>query len=408
MDFQIVNITKNISGSISLPASKSISNRALIIRAVGGLFFGIYNLSESNDTKVLQEMLFSQTNTLNAEDAGTAMRFMTALAASTFGEWIITGTDRMKLRPIGDLVDCLNCLGASIEYLENAGFPPLKIKGIKLKGEKIVIQGNISSQFISALLMIAPYVMNGITIHITEPFFSKPYVKMTLQLMEYFGIKYLWVGNEIIIKEQEYKPKELTVESDWSAAAFWYEIVALSENADIILTGLKKQSLQGDCIIAEIFEQLGVKTTSVKNGVRLTKTHRIVKNIQLNCSDFPDMIPALTVSLTMLGVPFDLTGLASLRIKECDRIVALQTELEKVGIYIQTTDNSMKWDGVCSEKIYTLLFDTYNDHRIAMALAPVSLKYNNIKIKNTDVVRKSYPEFWNDLIRMGFSVDQAF
>lgn len=404
MNIKIVNTPKIISATLDLPASKSISNRVLIIRAVCGSYFKINNLSESNDTKILLKMLSSQSNLLDAEDAGTAARFMTALAASTFGEWVITGTERMKQRPTGPLVDCLKVLGASIEYMENHGFPPLKIKGVKLKGREITIPGNISSQFVSALLMIAPYVMDGLKINISGTFYSRPYVLMTLKLLEYFGVKYARDKNTISIKEQEYKPREYTVEPDWSAASYWYEIAALSENADIMLTGLKKSSIQGDRVISDVFEQLGVKTTSIKNGVKLTKIPVLSKSFHMDCSDYPDIVPALSVTLSVHGIPFLLTGLGSLRVKESDRLAVLQKELARTGVMVQVTDNSMKWDGNTCE-IGPLSFDTYNDHRIAMAFAPVSMKHKNVMVNDTDVVRKSYPSFWDDLSKAGFRLE---
>lgn len=402
MDIHLLNAPLQISGTIKLPASKSISNRVLIIRAAGNTFFEINNCSESNDTLLLKKMLNSETNILNAEDAGTAMRFMTALAASTFGEWIITGTERMKKRPIGLLVESLKNLGAIIEYTEMEGYPPLKITGTKLKTCNLEIAGDVSSQFISALLMIAPTIMGGLTIKIKEPVYSLPYIEMTLNLMQYFGIEYSWKDNMIFIAEQDFKPRSILVESDWSAASYWYQIAALSEQVDITLIGLKKKSIQGDSIIAKTYEQLGVKTTSVKNGIKLSKIPVTSKMFQMNCSDYPDIVPALAVTLSLMNIPFQLSGLNSLRIKESDRIFALQNELSKIGVSIFVNNNNMEWDGKQNKTDETIIFETYEDHRIAMALALVVIKIPNITIKNAKVVNKSYPLFWSDLEYVGF------
>lgn len=404
MDIQITIAPTLVSGTINLPASKSITNRVLLIRSIANSFFEIHNCSESNDTILLKKMLASETNILNAEDAGTSMRFITALAASTFGEWIVTGTERMKKRPIGPLVEALKQLGAIIEYTGNEGFPPLKIKGTKLRSCELEIIGNISSQFISALLMIAPTVIDGLTIKIKEPIFSVSYIEMTLQLMKYFGIEYSWNKNTITIAEQDYKPRDFTVESDWSAASYWYEIIAISDKAEIKLSGLKKKSLQGDSILVKIYEQLGVKTTSFKDGIQLSKIPVITTSFQMNCSDCPDIVTALVVTLAMLKIPFNLTGLDSLRIKESDRIIALQQELLKIGIQISVSQNSMMWDGRITEITEKIIFNTYHDHRMAMALAPIVLKIPNNIIKDCDVVNKSYPTFWNNLEQTGFTL----
>lgn len=405
---EVKKTDKSLFGSIQLPASKSISNRVLIIRALCEMNFNIRNLSESDDTKILNRILQSNDNNFDVEHAGTAMRFLTAYLSIIVGEWTLSGSVRMKQRPIGPLVNALHEMGADISYAENEGFPPLKIFGKNLVNNKISIDANISSQFISALLLIAPVLPNGLELSLNNKISSLPYINMTLSLMKYFGINSNWTANVIRIKHQKYKGIDFEVENDWSAAAFWYSKVFLSESSDLTINGLKKKSIQGDAKIAEIFENLGVKTEFSDNGIRLTKTVLKPAFFNYDLSDYPDLAQTIVVALAFKDIPFRISGLESLHIKETDRIKALITELSNFGFVV--TEPSMgviEWQGeICQESSTPVAFEvaTYDDHRMAMAFAPVALVRHRVVIKNPKVVSKSYPEFWNELRSVGFEI----
>ncbi|MBD8349578.1 3-phosphoshikimate 1-carboxyvinyltransferase [Dysgonomonas sp. HGC4] len=407
MKYKITAPKSPIYTSIKLPASKSISNRALILKALSNSPFPIENLSDCDDTKVMLEVFNSKTNTFDIGAAGTSMRFLTAYLSKIPGEWVITGSERMQQRPINTLVEALNTLGAHIEYLKNQGFPPLKIRGSALDGGDIFLSGGISSQFISALLMIAPTMEKGLTLHLEGDVISIPYIKLTLRMMEKFGVKCDWVGNVIKIFPNEYKPIPYLVESDWSAASYWYSIAALSSDAKIELKGLFKESGQGDSKVAELFQDLGVETEFKEDGVILTKTDRIAKKLFHNFINEPDLAQTFVVTCCMMGVPFLFTGLQTLKIKETDRIEALKAEMKKLGYVITDSQNSiLEWDGERCEPEQTPVIATYEDHRMAMAFAPAALKLENLTIAEPMVVTKSYPYFWEDLSKAGFSVDK--
>ncbi|PXV68150.1 3-phosphoshikimate 1-carboxyvinyltransferase [Dysgonomonas alginatilytica] len=407
MKYKITAPKSPIYTSIKLPASKSISNRALILKALSNSPFPIENLSDCDDTKVMLEVFNSKTNTFDIGAAGTSMRFLTAYLSKIPGEWIITGSERMQQRPINTLVEALNTLGAHIEYLKNQGFPPLKIRGSALDGGDIFLSGGISSQFISALLMIAPTMEKGLTLHLEGDVISIPYIKLTLRMMEKFGVKCDWVDNVIKIFPNEYKPIPYLVESDWSAASYWYSIAALSNDAKIELKGLFQESGQGDSKVAELFQDLGVETEFKEDGVILTKTDRIAKKLFHNFINEPDLAQTFVVVCCMMGVPFLFTGLQTLKIKETDRIEALKAEMKKLGYVITDSHNSiLEWDGERCEPEQTPVIATYEDHRMAMAFAPAALKLDNLTIAEPMVVTKSYPYFWEDLSKAGFSVDK--
>lgn len=407
MKYKITAPKSPIYTSIKLPASKSISNRALILKALSNSPFPIENLSDCDDTKVMLEVFNSKTNAFDIGAAGTSMRFLTAYLSKIPGEWVITGSERMQQRPINTLVEALNTLGAHIEYLKNQGFPPLKIRGSTLDGGDIFLSGGISSQFISALLMIAPTMEKGLTLHLEGDVISIPYIKLTLRMMEKFGVKCDWVDNVIKILPNDYKPIPYLVESDWSAASYWYSIAALSSDAKIELKGLFKESGQGDSKVAELFQDLGVETEFKEDGVILTKTDRIAKKLFHNFINEPDLAQTFVVVCCMMGVPFLFTGLQTLKIKETDRIEALKAEMKKLGYVITDSQNSiLEWDGERCEPEQTPVIATYEDHRMAMAFAPAALKLENLTIAEPMVVTKSYPYFWEDLSKAGFSVDK--
>jgi 3-phosphoshikimate 1-carboxyvinyltransferase len=409
MKYLVSKSDNSLKGSIVLPPSKSIANRALIIHALSFSPYPIENLSDSDDTQVMQRVFNSNTNHFDIGHAGTAMRFLTAFLSQIVGEWILTGSERMKQRPIGILVDALHKLGAKIEYLENDGFPPLKIFGSHLKGCVLELDGSVSSQYISALLMIAPTIENGITLRLNNKLTSRSYIEMTLKLMEQFGVQHVWKGNEIRISEQAYKARPFSVEADWSGASYWYEMAVLADDVDLELVGLRTESLQGDAEIAKWFEQLGIKTSATETGSRLTKNGRLLpKFLQLNFIENPDVAQTFAVLCVMKQIPFHFTGLETLKIKETNRIAALQDELAKFGAKItEPVHGELKWDGILPIGIHAIPeIETYHDHRMAMAFAPACQTFAPVTILDPMVVTKSYPAFWDDLKRVGFGIEE--
>ncbi len=395
--------TKEININITLPASKSISNRVLIINSLSYSPYEVENLSESDDTQILTNILDSNTNQFNVGAAGTAMRFLTGFLAKTVGEWQITGSERMKQRPIKILVDAINQLGGKISYLENEGFPPLKIFGCGLKGGEIELDGGVSSQYISALMMIAPYMIDGLRIKLIGSVISIPYILMTKSIMEEYGVKVNFQDNIISILPQTYKPIQYKVEADWSGASYWYEILALGKRGTIDLPNLYQNSLQGDKAITDIFRHLGVETTFTDSGIKLNYNQSLVFKediFEYDFTDTPDLAQTVVVTACLLGIPFSFSGLQSLRIKETNRIMALSNELRKLGFVLQEKDDDkLLWNGEKCDAAKQPTIETYEDHRMAMSFAPVSL-ITPIKIANPEVVSKSYPNFWEDFKRI--------
>ncbi len=394
--------------SIKLPASKSVANRVLLIRALCGHPFSIDNIPDSDDTKVLQQALNDYVNQqiIDVGHAGTSMRFLTAFLCIQSGkEYLLTGSERMKNRPIAKLVEALKSLGADIQYQEKEGYPPLKIKGKKITGGTVSIDGGVSSQYISALLMIAPVFPEGLELILQNQVISASYIRMTLSIMQYFGVKTEWKGNRIIIQPQTYKSKDFIVEPDWSAASYWYQIAALAKKPDIFLAGLKKDSFQGDVKVAELFRRLGVQTDFLADGVRLTKNGDCEEYFSFDFIENPDLVQTLAVTLCQLNIPFSFEGTQSLKIKETDRIEALRKELLKTGKVIESPfPERIQWKGTAIEQKDTPLIQTYNDHRMAMCFAPLALCMKKILIEDPGVVAKSYPSFWEDLQLAGFQV----
>lgn len=401
-----ISAPENINTNILLPSSKSICNRALIIKALSNYDGKIENLSDCDDTFVMVRALSEMTDTIDIMAAGTAMRFLTAYLSVTDGERIITGTERMRQRPIKILVDALRSLGADIEYVENEGFPPLKIRGKELNGNMISLPGDISSQYISALMMIGPTLKNGLTLNLTGDIVSKPYINLTIQIMKEFGANAEWTDEDTIsISNETYKPTPYYVESDWSAASYWYEMTALSDNARVELPGLFEKSFQGDSKVAELFEQLGVRTEYGNKNVVLSKNGKVTDRMEYDFVNQPDLAQTFVVTCCMMGIPFCFSGLQSLKIKETDRMVALINEMKKLGYVISESNGSvLSWNGERCEGDINPAIDTYEDHRMAMAFAPAALKLKNIIINNPQVVSKSYPGFWKDLTKAGFNI----
>lgn len=411
MRYQISATKKHISGSINLPASKSISNRALIISALNFSPYPLNNLSDSDDTKVLEAALFSNSTKFDIGHAGTAMRFLTAFLAKIVGEWEITGSERMQQRPISILVDALNSIGAQITYSGNEGYPPLKILGSNLSGKTLELDGSISSQYISALLLIAPTINNGLTLKLKGEITSRSYIKLTLELMAKFGVQYKWEGNEIFVPQQHYIPLDFTVEADWSGASYWYQIMALSESGEILLENLQLKSLQGDSNIAAWFEQFGVTSTQKKEGVLLSKNENIgPKKLILDFIENPDVAQTMACLCVVKTIPFVFSGLKTLKIKETDRIAALQNELAKFGaVLTEPKHGELYWNGQFNSELKeeNPTVKTYHDHRMALAFAPMALAGFKLQIEDPMVVTKSYPGYWKDLGKFGFEINEA-
>ena len=404
-----VTAPAKIHTTIQLPSSKSISNRALIINALGSGTHHPENLSDCDDTRVMIRALNDDKETIDIMAAGTAMRFLTAYLSVTPGTRIITGTERMQQRPIQVLVNALRELGADIEYVANDGFPPLRITGRELRKDTISLPGNVSSQYISALLMIAPVLTNGLTIRLTGDIISRPYINLTLQLMNDFGVRAEWTDDHRLkVEPQAYHSIPFYVESDWSAASYWYQIVALSKEAEVTLPGLFKDSYQGDSQVAGIFRSLGVETIYKDKAVILKKNGKSVERLDYDFINQPDLAQTFVVTCALLNIPFRFSGLQSLKIKETDRMAALITEMRKLGYILHETDGSvLSWEGErCTTEEHPAI-DTYEDHRMAMAFAPTCLALPEILINNPQVVSKSYPRYWEDLRQAGFIIKEV-
>ncbi|MEQ9302319.1 MAG: 3-phosphoshikimate 1-carboxyvinyltransferase [Marinoscillum sp.] len=406
MKYLLDKFDQSLKGSVQLTSSKSESNRALLINALSGNQLTLQNLSAARDTQTMTRLMQETGQTWDVLDAGTTMRFCTAFLGVKGTGQTITGTERMCQRPIGLLVDALRKLGADIEYLKNDGYPPLKIHGIKeQRTNQIEIPGNISSQFISALLMIGPSLSEGLELRLTTEVFSKPYIEMTLGLMQRFGVHSSWDGDSIKIIPQPYLAGNSTIESDWSGASYWYAMAALNGNADLILGGLRENSLQGDQEIATIMEGLGIKTQYVSSGARLTKLKEVKDQMNIDFRTCPDLAQTVMVVAALKGTTLHMTGLESLRIKETDRIAAMQNELSKLGASLTEDDHTWTMTpGTVPETIE--MIETYDDHRMAMALAP-ACQVRSLMIDDPDVVKKSYPDFWKDLSSVGTTIHEV-
>ena len=392
--------------TIYLNSSKSESNRLLIIKALSEKEITIKNLSKANDSVLLKNLLESENLVVwDAQDAGTSFRFLTSFLAIKKEHVVLSGTERMKQRPVKVLVDALNKIGAEILYLENEGFPPIYIKGkINQVKNKLDIPGDISSQYISSLLLIAPLLEKGIEINIEEPFYSRPYVNMTLNLMNSFGIKSAVKGNKISIKNQEFSSGSYIVESDWSAASYWYSILSISDDINnLTLQGLKKKSNQGDSVISELMKSFGVNTQYKEDGIVLTKIKLDTEEIELDFRDCPDLAQTILVVAAYHKIKLKVSGVESLKIKETDRLVAMKNELKKIGCDFYEEGNYWLLEKRRREFDDELSIDTYKDHRMAMAFAPLASKKSMI-INDPDVVVKSYPTYWEDLKKVGFII----
>ncbi|MBR5533177.1 MAG: 3-phosphoshikimate 1-carboxyvinyltransferase [Bacteroidales bacterium] len=402
-----VTAPPKVHGEIRLPYSKSISNRVLLLNKLSKSKIMPENIAVCDDSEMMRSALSSTSGKVNTGAAGTATRFSLAYLSMQQGEYQLTGSERMKQRPIKILVDALRAIGADIEYIEKEGFLPLKIRGKELQGGAIELSGSVSSQYISALLMIAPYTRYGLKLTLTGNIISLPYIKMTMSLMSLFGAEPQMDGNEITVPVGRYNPLSYKVEPDWSAASYWYGFVSLANDADIILAGLDNNSIQGDSKVASLFTPLGVATEYNDGCVRLRKCNFVNKLYEVDLTDTPDLAQTLVVVAALKGMPFKMTGLQSLRIKETDRISALVKEMKKLGILLDDSiPGTIVWNGERCDRDDEVEIDTYDDHRMAMSFAIASFFYPQIMIKSSEVVTKSYPTFWNDLLKAGFVIEE--
>lgn len=410
MNYRII-APRRIEGEIDLPASKSISNRVLLLNALCATPDRLSNLAQCDDTDaVLSALAQPDASEVNIGAAGTAMRFLTAYFATREGrEVVIDGTERMRQRPIGVLVDALRQLGADIEYVEAEGYPPLKITGTRLHGGALTVSGSVSSQYITAILLIAP-VIGGITLTIEGEIMSRPYIDMTLALMARYGVKAEWRENVIHVPAGEYTALDFTVEADWSAASYWWAMQAIVPQSRISLKGLEPQSLQGDSRIAELMSQMGVTGNWCGRYLDL----RSNGGVGCCCSTFadlsgtPDIAQTLVVMLCLMGCPFRITGLRTLRIKETDRLEALRTELRKLGYVVKVEgDDAISWHFETTAAEASPHICTYHDHRMAMAFAPAAIRFPGLIIDDAQVVSKSYPLFWEHLRQAGFKIEEV-
>ena len=387
---------------VEVPTSKSIANRLLIIKALAGSG-EIIDLSKAKDTKVLDVLLSKMPSVLDVGHAGTAFRFLTAYLAIQKGTFTLTGSNRMKQRPIGILVDALTKLGANITYLENEGFPPLKIIGAPLKGREVTVNSEVSSQFISALMLIAPYLENGLKINLQGKQVSQPYLDMTASLMTKCGVDVLMDKKSIYISKSSYKLQSIKVEKDWSAIAFWYEMVCLGRLSSLQIKGVQEKSIQGDKAVIELFKNLGVETIFNDGNLCLSYKQSLVSNhfSSIDFTDFPDLTQPYVVALSYLETSQKITGISTLKNKETNRGAALKQELAKFGGDVLVSDDEIKMISKINQNS-KLPIKTYQDHRMAMAFAPLAFVFGEIDIENPSVVEKSYPEYWNQLQNIGF------
>lgn len=410
MNYRII-APRRIEGEIDLPASKSISNRVLLLNALCATPGRLSNLAQCDDTDaVLSALAQPDASEVNIGAAGTAMRFLTAYFATREGrEVVIDGTERMRQRPIGVLVDALRQLGADIEYVEAEGYPPLKITGTRLHGGALTVSGSVSSQYITAILLIAP-VIGGITLTIEGEIMSRPYIDMTLALMDRYGVKAEWRENVIHVPAGEYTALDFTVEADWSAASYWWAMQAIVPQSRISLKGLEPQSLQGDSRIAELMSQMGVTGNWCGRYLDLRSNGGVgcCCSTFADLSDTPDIAQTLVVMLCLMGRPFRITGLRTLRIKETDRLEALRTELRKLGYVVKVEgDDAISWHFETTAAEASPHICTYHDHRMAMAFAPAAIRFPGLIIDDAQVVSKSYPLFWEHLRQAGFKIEEV-
>ena len=402
---RLTHPTQTLGGNCQITGSKSESNRLLMLQALFPTL-ALENLSNSDDTQAMQRGLTTREHKIDIGHAGTTMRFLTSYFATTPGiDKLLTGSQRMQERPIKLLVDALHSIGADIDYVKNEGYPPLHISGKAINISNVSLAANVSSQYITSLMLVAPKLPNGLEIVLEGEITSAPYINMTCALLQRVGIDAKFSGQTIrVLPKDSIDAKTLTVESDWSSASYHFSMVALSQSADVSINSYEQNSLQGDSVLVNIYAQLGVTTSFNGHRLQLTKSNEVESHISLDLIKAPDIAQTIAVTCYGLGISCDLTGLHTLKIKETDRLVALQNELSKLGASIRITENSLHLDARTTAIVPDVAIDTYHDHRMAMAFAPLSICVP-IVINDADVVSKSYPSFWDDLRSLGFFID---
>ena len=402
---RLKHASQALKGNCQITGSKSESNRLLILQALFPTLV-LDNLSNSDDTQAMQSGLSSKDQRIDIGHAGTTMRFLTSYFATTPGvEKVLTGSKRMQERPIKLLVDALRSIGADVDYVKNEGYPPLRISGKSISTTRVSLAAHVSSQYITSLMLVAPKLPNGLEIVLEGEITSVPYIKMTCALLQRVGIDVTFSGQSIrVLPQQHIDTKTLTVESDWSSASYHFSMVALAQSAYVSINNYVPNSLQGDSVLVDIYAQLGVTATFDGHKLQLTKSDKVQSHIALDLIKAPDIAQTIAVTCYGLGVSCDLTGLHTLKIKETDRLVALQNELTKLGANIRITEDSLHLDARKGDIVADVAIDTYHDHRMAMAFAPLALSVP-VVINDADVVTKSYPSFWDDLISLGFFID---
>jgi 3-phosphoshikimate 1-carboxyvinyltransferase len=396
----------DLTGRIRLPASKSISNRLLILNALAKTPGTMRNLSESDDTKVLMHALDQPSEMIDIGHAGTAMRFLTAFLSIREGNHILTGSARMQNRPIKELVDALKSLDADISYAGEEGYPPLFIHGKSIEGGEITIDSSISSQYISALMMIGPALRKGLKLHLQKEMVSASYIRLTRDIMLELGVPVVFSGTTIQIPHHEITGRDVLVEADWSAASYWYAMAAMAERVELEIEGLFAESFQGDAVLPELFLGFGVETETIAGGIRLKKAERTIRELSFDFRENPDLVQTMVVLCGLLDIPFQFSGTQTLKIKETDRMLALGQEMAKLGLRLEVDQSGrwIRWDGknrVGQEAVPDI--QTYQDHRMAMAFAPAVMRFPGLIIEDPMVVHKSYPRFWDDLKVVGFT-----
>ncbi len=396
---------KDFRSEVSLTPSKSITNRVLIIQALSGKYIDIQNESTSDDSIALKNILINLSNyAIDAKESGTAFRFLTAFLSIQEGEYLLTGSERMKRRPVGKLVQALKSLGCEIKYTESLNYPPLKITGKKVIGGKIVVDASESSQYVSALLLIAPKFSNGLEIELVGEVMSKPYISMTISLMKYFGVEVYFENNKIVVLPGNYLARTIRIENDWSSASFWYQAAALSEGAEIHLKNLSTNSIQGDSVIMDIMKQLNIDSIVSNDDIVIKKN--LLKAapafFEYDFSSCPDLVIPVAFTCAGLRIPSLFSGVRNLRIKESDRLIAIQAELFKAGCRVELLDNSFSIHPIQINNPISM-FSSHNDHRMVMAEAMLSMVFNEVAIDEYAPVTKSYPEFWNHLKQAEFN-----
>jgi len=398
---------KTLQGTVDLPSSKSLSNRALIFEALAKHDLNLQNLSHAQDTQLLKSLLASEEETLDCHNSGTVMRFLAAYFAIKKGRKSLTGHERMKERPIGELVSALSQLGASIKYLERKGYPPIEIHGKPLKGGMVELDASISSQFVTALLLIAPFTEKGIHLKFTGIPVSRPYFMMTVKMLEYYNVKVNQQSNEIQVKPKtSIKPKSLAIEGDWTAAANWMALATVFSGSNLQLKPLLKSSWQGDQAIVDFLFSFGLETKfGGEKKFKVISHDKLPDSLESLMTDHPDLVQTMAVLCTLHQIPFVFQGLQSLRIKETDRIEALKHELQKTGAQVHAGEDYLSCEHYEPLPTQPIYIKTYEDHRMAMSFGLMAAKHSNVLIENPEVVHKSYPNFWESLANVGFKTN---